>query len=232
MRLDKFLANAGVGTRSEVKNLIKLGVVLVNKELIQDSGFDVNPERDEVLVDESPIDYQEYVYLMLNKPKGYVSAREDRKDPTAFSLIQGYEHRDLHLVGRLDKDTTGLLIFTDNGQLTHHLTSPKHDVGKIYHVTLDQPMDKKLIPVFKAGFSLGEKEMVKAAEVHLLPNDHQVALTIYEGKFHQVKRMFAKFGYQVINLHREAVGELTLGTLKEGEFRELTAAEVAKLKSL
>ncbi|MEY3431160.1 MAG: hypothetical protein RIS53_58 [Bacillota bacterium] len=232
MRLDKFLANAGVGTRSEVKNLIKLGVVLVNNELIQDSGYDVNPERDEVLVDESPVVYQEYVYLMLNKPKGYVSAREDRKDPTAFSLIQGYEHRDLHLVGRLDKDTTGLLIFTDNGQLTHHLTSPKHDVGKTYHVTLDQPIDKKLIPVFKAGFSLGEKEMVKAAELVLLENNHQVALTIYEGKFHQVKRMFSKFGYQVIHLHREAVGELTIGKLKEGEFRELTPAEVAKLKSL
>jgi 16S rRNA pseudouridine516 synthase len=232
MRLDKFLANAGVGTRSEVKDLIKMGVVLVNNELIQDSGFDVDPERDAVLVDESPVAYQEYVYLMLNKPKGYVSAKEDRKDPTAFSLVQGYEHRDLHLVGRLDKDTTGLLIFTDNGQLTHHLTSPKHDVGKIYHVTLDQPIDKKLIQVFKDGFSLGEKEMVKAAELNLLPNDHQVSLKIYEGKFHQVKRMFSKFGYEVLNLHREAVGELTLGNLKEGEFRELTNIEVAKLKSL
>ncbi len=209
-----------------------MGVVLVNNELIQDSGFDVDPERDAVLVDESPVAYQEYVYLMLNKPKGYVSAKEDRKDPTAFSLVQGYEHRDLHLVGRLDKDTTGLLIFTDNGKLTHHLTSPKHDVGKIYHVTLDQPIDKKLIQVFKDGFSLGEKEMVKAAELNLLPNDHQVSLKIYEGKFHQVKRMFSKFGYEVLNLHREAVGELTLGNLKEGEFRELTNIEVAKLKSL
>jgi len=232
MRLDKFLANAGVGTRSEVKNLIKLGVVLVNQEVILDSGFDVNPERDEVLVDEAPVSYQEYVYLMLNKPKGCVSAREDRKDPTAFSLIQGYEHRDLHLVGRLDKDTTGLLIFTDNGQLTHHLTSPKHDVGKTYHVTLDQPLDKKLIDIFKAGFSLGEKEMVKAAALNLLTNPHQVSLTIYEGKFHQVKRMFSKFGYQVVGLHRHAIGDVTLGNLKEGEFRELTHNEVAKLKLL
>lgn len=232
MRLDKFLANAGVGTRSEVKNLIKLGGVLVNQEVILDSGFDVNPERDEVLVDEAPVSYQEYVYLMLNKPKGYVSAREDRKDPTAFTLIQGYEHRDLHLVGRLDKDTTGLLIFTDNGQLTHHLTSPKHDVGKTYHVTLDQPLDKKLIDIFKAGFSLGEKEMVKAASLNLLTNPNQVSLTIYEGKFHQVKRMFSKFGYQVVGLHRHAVGGVTLGNLKEGEFRELTHNEVAKLKSL
>ena len=232
MRLDKFLANAGVGTRSEVKNLIKLGVVLVNQEVILDSGLDVNPERDEVLVDEAPVSYQEYVYLMLNKPKGYVSAREDRKDPTAFSLIQGYEHRDLHLVGRLDKDTTGLLIFTDNGQLTHHLTSPKHDVGKTYHVTLDQPLDIKLIDIFKGGFSLGEKEMVKAAALNLLTNPNQVSLTIYEGKFHQVKRMFSKFGYQVVGLHRHAVGDVTLGNLKECEFRELTHNEVAKLKSL
>lgn len=232
MRLDKFLANAGVGTRSEVKNLIKMGVVLVNGDEVWDSGFAVNPDQDEVIVDEAPVAYQEFVYLMLNKPKGYVSAKEDKKDPTAFSLIHGYEHRDLHLVGRLDKDTTGLLIFTDNGQLTHHLTSPKHDVGKTYYVTLDQPLDKKLMDVFKEGFSLGGKEMVKAAELNLLPHTNQVSLTIYEGKFHQVKRMFSKFGYQVVELHRHAVGDLTLRDLKEGEFRELTAAEVAKLKSL
>lgn len=232
MRLDKILANAGIGSRSEVKRLIKLGLIEVNQTVVFDAGFDVDPQRDEVKVDGDPVSYQPFVYLMLNKPKGYVSATEDRTQPTVLSLIIGYEHRDLHLVGRLDKDTTGLIIITDDGALTHHLTSPKHEVAKTYVVTLDRPVDPILVSTFQEGFSLGEGEKVKPSLLKIQSNMNEVRLTIYEGKFHQVKRMFAKFGYEVTSLHREAVGMLTLNDLPVGEYRELSAEEVKLLKSL
>ncbi|MFZ9704100.1 MAG: pseudouridine synthase [Bacilli bacterium] len=232
MRLDKLLANAGIGSRSEVKRLIKLGLIGVNQTVVFDAGFDVDPQRDEVKVDGDPVSYQPFVYLMLNKPKGYVSATEDRTQPTVLSLIVGYEHRDLHLVGRLDKDTTGLIIITDDGALTHHLTSPKHEVAKTYVVNLDRPIEPSLVNTFQEGFSLGNGEKVKPSLITLQGNLSEVILTIYEGKFHQVKRMFAKFGYDVISLHRASVGALTLNDLPVGEYRELTPDEVKQLKSL
>ena len=232
MRLDKFLANAGVGTRSEVKTIIKQGLVMINGEVVTKNDVDVEAEKDEVLVDDAPVAYQEFVYVILNKPKGYVSAREDRDDPTALSLILGYEHRDLHIVGRLDKDTTGLLVITDDGKLTHKLTSPKHDVPKTYLVDMNAPIDEALVTAFTKGFALGETDQVLPSTLTILPTKNQAMLTIYEGKFHQVKRMFAKFGYTVTQLQRVAIGTLTLGDLKVGEFRDLTKEEVIKLKSL
>ncbi|MGA0097723.1 MAG: pseudouridine synthase [Bacilli bacterium] len=232
MRLDKLLANAGIGSRSEVKRLIKLGLIEVNQTITFDAGLNVDPQRDEVKVDGDPVSYQPFIYLMLNKPKGYVSATEDRTQPTVLSLIVGYEHRDLHLVGRLDKDTTGLILITDDGALTHHLTSPKHEVAKTYVVTLDRPIDTSLVMTFKDGFSIGEGEKVKPSTLMLQSNATDVKLTIYEGKFHQVKRMFAKFGYEVTSLHRAAVGTLTLNDLPVGEYRELTPEEVKQLISL
>jgi 16S rRNA pseudouridine516 synthase len=232
MRLDKFLAHAGVGTRSEVKNLIKMGVVTVNGEVVFASNVNVTTDQDSILVDESPVTYQEFVYLLLNKPAGYVSAREDRKDPTVMSLVIGFEHRDLHMVGRLDKDTTGLILLTDDGKLTHRITSPKHDVSKTYWVEVNSPIDEVLIETFAKGFGLGENDKILPSTLTILPNKKEAHLTIYEGKFHQVKRMFSKYGYTVVALQRIAVGPLGLGELKPGEFRELTAAEVTQLKSL
>ena len=232
MRLDKLLANAGIGSRSEVKRLIKLGLIGVNQTVVFDAGFNVDPQRDEIKVNGDPVSYQPFVYLMLNKPKGYVSATEDRTQPTVLSLIVGYEHRDLHLVGRLDKDTTGLILITDDGALTHHLTSPKHEVAKTYVVNLDRPIEPSLVNTFQEGFSLGNGEKVKPSLITLQGNLSEVILTIYEGKFHQVKRMFSKFGYDVISLHRASVGALTLNDLPVGEHRELTPDEVKQLKSL
>jgi 16S rRNA pseudouridine516 synthase len=232
MRLDKFLANAGVGTRSEVKTIIRKGLVVLNGEVVTDNDMDVHPETDEVLVDDAPIAYQEFVYVILNKPKGYVSAKEDRDDPTVISLILGYEHRDLHIVGRLDKDTTGLLVITDDGKLTHKLTSPKHDVAKTYLLEVNAPIDEALVTAFTKGFALGESDKVLPSKLVILPTKNQALLTIHEGKFHQVKRMFAKFGYTVSELQRVAIGTLELGDLKVGEFRDLTKDEVTKLKSL
>jgi 16S rRNA pseudouridine516 synthase len=215
-----------------VKNLIKMGVVTVNAEVVFGSGVNVNPDQDKVLVDESPVSYQAFVYLLLNKPAGYVSAREDRKDPTVMSLVIGFEHRDLHIVGRLDKDTTGLILLTDDGKLTHHLTSPKHDVSKTYLVEVNSPIDDVLVDTFSKGFGLGEEDKILPSKLTILPSRKEAHLTIFEGKFHQVKRMFSKFGYTVVQLQRIAVGPLNLAELKPGEFRELTADEVRQLKSL
>lgn len=226
MRLDKMLARSGVGTRSEVKKLIKLGMIAVNQEVVFNAEMNVEPTVDQVQVDGQSIRYQEYVYLMLHKPAGLISATYDPKEPTVMSLIQGYEHRDLHIVGRLDKDTTGLLLLTDDGRLTHHLTSPQHHIPKTYRVTVDQPIDFTLADRFAKGFSLGEEGLLKPAVLKVTENPKTCLLTIYEGKFHQIKRMFARFKYEVIDLHREQVGELTLGNLPVGQFRELTQEEI------
>lgn len=231
MRLDKFLANAGVGTRSSVKKLFKIGLISVNGEKVNDPSQPIHPDQDLIEVDGEKIMYQRFVYLALHKPKGYVSARIDKHDPTIMSLLTGYEHRDLHIVGRLDKDTTGLILLTDDGAFTHHLTSPKHHVAKTYEVTVDQPLQDNLIHKFADGFSLGIDDSVKPSQLKLI-GEKKAKLTIFEGKFHQVKRMFEKFGYQVTALHRTTIGSLSINNLVERSFRELTAAEVEQLKSL
>ena len=232
MRLDKLLASAGIGTRSEVKKFMKLGLVFVNGEQATSPQQNVDPTRDEIFVEEERIQYQPFVYLMLHKPAGYVSATEDRTDPTVLSLIVGYEHRDLHIVGRLDKDTTGLILLTDDGAFTHHLTSPKHHISKRYVVTVNRPIEPTLVHKFDSGFSLGKEDNLKPATLIISENPLMATLTIYEGKFHQVKRMFEKFDYEVTSLHRSQIGELTLGDLSSGTFRELTAEEVLQFKTL
>jgi 16S rRNA pseudouridine516 synthase len=231
MRLDKLLANAGVASRANVKKFLKLGLVFVNGALATKADQAVDPSKDQVEVDGERVIYQEYIYLMLHKPKGYVSARVDHRDPTVMSLIEGYDHRDLHIVGRLDKDTTGLILITDDGAFTHHLTSPKHEIPKTYVVSVNQALDSSLVHKFASGFTLGQGEEVKAS-VLVITEENKANLTIYEGKFHQVKRMFEKFNFEVTALHRASVGQLSLGNLPEGAFRELTPEEISQLKSL
>jgi 16S rRNA pseudouridine516 synthase len=232
MRLDKLLASAGIGSRAEVKKLVRLGLVTVNEKVIFAPEINVNPTHDKIVVDGEVVLYQPFVYLMLNKPAGYLSARSDRTDPTIMSLIEGYDHRDLHIVGRLDKDTTGLILLTDDGAFTHHLTSPKHQIAKTYHVRVDQPIEPALVNKFSEGFSIGADERVKPAILKLTDDKHLAHLTIFEGKFHQVKRMFEKHGYKVTSLHREKIGVLTLHNLSVGQYRELTLEEITQLKSL
>lgn len=228
MRLDRYLANAGVGTRQEVKKLIKKGFISVNQTVITKADYAVNLETDTVLLEETEIKYQAFVYLVLHKPSGYLSAKEDRREKTVMELIEGYEHRDLHLVGRLDKDTTGLLLLTDDGQFTHHITSPKHHIAKHYVVTLDKPFDLDHLKKLEAPMVLDGEETQPA--VAKLQEKNVLELTIYEGKHHQVKRMVERLGYKVIQLHRDAIGTLTLEGVKLGAFRELTPNEVAELK--
>ena len=230
MRLDRYLANAGVGTRQEVKKLIRKGLVMVNDTLVTLADTAIDLDKDHVYVGDQEIIYEEYVYVLLHKPEGYLSATEDRHDKTVMELIEGYEHRELHIVGRLDKDTTGFLLLTDDGQFTHHLTSPKHHIGKRYRVTLNSTfalndLEKLMKPISMDG------ELTLPSEASML-EEKVVLLTIYEGKHHQVKRMFERIGYEVTQLHREAIGEIELGSLMKGEYRPLTKEEVKKLKNV
>ncbi len=228
MRLDRYLANAGVGTRLEVKKLIKKSFVFVNDIVVRQADCSIDLDKDIVRVDDTVIHYQEFVYVMLNKPAGYLSAKEDRKDKTVMELIEGYEHRDLHIVGRLDKDTTGLLLLTDDGQFTHHVTSPKHLMAKRYRVTLDKDFPTDQLKKLESSIILDGSPTLPGVAVSIEPRI--ILLTIYEGKHHQVKRMFERLDYDVVALHREAIGDLMLGDLKEGTSRELTRDELFKFK--
>lgn len=231
MRLDKFLAHAGIGTRSEVKKLIKHGYVMINRELAFSPNQEVNEISDAVLFDGKPIIYKQNIYLLLNKPKGYLSSTFDYKTPVVLDLTPEYKHRDLYPVGRLDLDTTGLLIITDDGPLGHTLTAPKHDVEKEYAVTVDKALDAKLIEKFKKGVRLDDGYVCLPATLSIL-DPHRATVAITEGKYHQIKRMFEAYDYQVTELARIRIDFLTLGDLKIGSYRELTPKEVARLKEI
>ncbi len=238
MRLDKLLAHSGYGTRSEIKLLVKRGGVQVNGKKAKDSGQQVNPERDEVLVDGEKVVYREFVYLMLHKPPGYVSATEDTRDPTVLDLIGGeYSHFDLFPVGRLDKDTEGLLLLTNDGKLAHELLSPKKHVPKTYFARVSGgPVSTEDAEAFREGVRLDDGYVTLPAQLNILePGDTgteaRIELTIMEGKFHQVKRMFEAVGKKVMYLKRITMGSLSLDhTLALGAYRELTEEELAGLR--
>lgn len=228
MRLDKFLANSGVGTRSEVKRLIKNKRVKVNGEIIKNDSFDVDETKDIVVFDDLEVKYKKFYYVLLNKPKGYVSATIDNVYPPVTDLIPEFAFAKLNPVGRLDVDTTGALLLTNDGDLAHKLISPKYHVDKVYEVEVDKKLDSKLIDLFKKGIEL-DGELTMPADLVLLNEKHS-ELTLHQGKFHQVKRMFKKFGYNVISLNRKAFSFLTVDDLALGEHRELTPEEEARLK--
>ena len=230
MRLDKFLANSGVGTRSEVKRLIKDKRVKVNGEIVRSDSFNVDEYKDIVLFDDLEVKYKEFYYVLLNKPQGYVSATIDNVYPPVTDLIQEYAFAKLNPVGRLDVDTTGVLLLTNDGDLAHKLISPKYRVDKVYEVEVDKKLDPKLIEAFKQGIEL-DGEMTLPAELIIIDDKH-AELTLHQGKFHQVKRMFKKFGYNVLSLNRKVFAFLTVDDLEIGEYRELTLEEEKKLKSL
>ena len=230
MRLDKFLANSGVGTRSEVKRLIKDKRVKVNGEIVRSDSFNVDETRDIVLFDDLEVKYKEFYYVLLNKPKGYVSAAIDNVYPPVTDLIPEYAFAKLNPVGRLDVDTTGALLLTNDGDLAHKLISPKYHVDKIYEVEVDKKLDSKLVEAFKQGIEL-DGELTLPAELVII-NDKHAELTLHQGKFHQVKRMFKKFGYNVLDLNRKSFAFLTVTDFKLGEYKELTLDEEKELKLL
>lgn len=230
MRLDKFLANSGVGSRSEVKHFIKDKRVKVNSEVVRSDSFNVDEKKDIVFFDDLEVRYKEFYYILLNKPQGYVSAVIDKVYPPVLDLLPEYRFANLFPVGRLDVDTTGALLLTNNGDLAHKLLSPKYHVDKTYAVEVDKKLDPKLIEAFKNGVEL-DGELTLPADLVIM-NDKNAELTIHQGKFHQVKRMFKKFGYEVVKLSRKSFAFLTVDSLKLGEYRELTLEEENKLERI
>jgi 16S rRNA pseudouridine516 synthase len=234
MRIDKLLSNAGIGSRKEVKKLLKDGAVKLNDVIIKDAKTQLNPEKDMVTVHNESVIYREYVYLMMNKPQGVISATEDLRDKTVIDLLKS-EDRILEPfpVGRLDKDTEGLLLITNDGALAHQLLSPKKHVPKTYFAVIDGEVSEKDIDAFHEGVTLDDGYHTRPGLLKILKSGlrSDIELTITEGKFHQVKRMFEAVGKRVVYLKRMSMGPLVLDeSLKLGEYRELSVEELEKLK--
>ncbi|MBO5209329.1 MAG: rRNA pseudouridine synthase [Lachnospiraceae bacterium] len=230
MRLDKFLSDMKCATRSQLKKDIRAGLVTVNGEMVRQSDFAVDENKDKVGYKGTIYEYEKFVYYMLNKPAGVVSATEDKKDKTVVDLLKDIGRDDLFPMGRLDKDTEGLLILTNDGALTHELLSPTKHVEKVYECTLAEPFDVTQKEKLEQGVDIGEKKLTMPAKVAIL-EEKKIALTILEGKFHQVKRMLQAVGNEVIYLKRVRMGGLVLDErLQPGEYRKLTSEEVKLLQ--
>ncbi|MDF2541140.1 MAG: ytzG [Herbinix sp.] len=235
IRLDKYLADMGVGTRSELKNYIRKGRVKLNGIVCNQPETKLNKSVDRVTFDDNPIEYEEYIYYMLHKPAGVVSATMDNVSKTVIDIIEDKKGKELFPVGRLDKDTEGLLIITNDGALAHQLLSPKKHVDKMYYAKVNGIVTEDDKEAFLKGVNIGEDDITLPARLTILLSDEisEIELTIQEGKFHQVKRMFEAVGKEVIYLKRLSMGGLTLDpNLKLGEYRRLTEEEVLYLKGL
>ena len=235
-RLDKILSNLGYGTRNELKKIMKKGIVSVNGKIVKDSSIKVDPENDIIEVNGEQIYYREFIYLMMNKPDGVVSATYDNRDETVVDLLE-IDHQvfEPFPVGRLDKDTVGLLFLTNDGELNHRLISPKWHVDKVYYAKIDKKVTESDIKAFKEGITLDDGYVCKEAKLEIInasDDGSEIHVTIQEGKFHQVKRMFQAVGKEVVYLKRIEFGGIPLDEdLEEGEYRELTEEELAHLKS-
>lgn len=235
-RLDKILANLGYGSRKELKGTCRKGLVKVNGVVIKDSGAKVDPENDEIVINGEQIFYRKFIYLMMNKPDGVISATRDNRDETVIDLLE-IDHQSFEPfpVGRLDKDTVGLLFLTNDGELNHRLISPKWHVDKVYSAKINKEVTENDIEAFKNGITLDDGYLCKEAKLEIVSaseNESDVIITIQEGKFHQVKRMFEAVGKEVTYLKRVEFGTIKLDeTLTEGEYRELTDEELTVLKS-
>ena len=227
MRLDKFICDCTGLTRTQAGKSIRQGLVSINGEPVKQAARQVSV-TDQVELDGEPLQLIGPRYIMLHKPAGYVCANDDPEHPIVFTLLDEPLVERLHTVGRLDLDTTGLLLLTDDGQWSHRLTSPKHHVAKTYRVWTADPIPADAIAQFAAGVMLrGEKEPTKPAQLELVAT-HEALLTIHEGRYHQVKRMFAAIGNKVERLHRERIGALQLpAELAEGEYRSLIPEELS-----
>lgn len=235
VRLDKFLADMGIGTRSQVKAHIKNKRVKINDIVVTKPETKVNINVDTVIMDGQPVSYVSYEYYMLNKPGGVVSATTDKKHKTVIDLIVSKNRKDLFPVGRLDIDTEGLLLITNDGQLAHQLLSPKKHVSKRYLAKINGNVTATVKELFQAGVDIGEEEgKLFSGELEILESGDisTVELVIYEGRFHQVKRMFAAVDLEVIYLKRLAMGGLKLDEmLPIGEYRPLTKAELKEIQA-
>lgn len=236
-RLDKILANMGYGTRKEVKSLVKHGEVLINGLKVKDSSVHIDPEKDVIIVNEEKLIYKKFVYIMLNKPQGVISATEDDRDETVIDLLdENIQIFKPSPVGRLDKDTEGLLLITNDGELNHMLLSPKKHVPKKYYAKIAGIVTDKDVEEFSKGVILDDGYKTLPAELKVLKSDtiearSEIEVVIYEGKFHQVKRMFEAVEKKVVFLKRIEMGALKLDEkLEPGEYRELFEEELRLLR--
>lgn len=229
-RIDKIIASQGQYSRKEVKALIAKGRIAVDGRIVSSSSEKADPMTMLLTVDGKPLEFKRNLYLVLNKPKGYVSATEDREHPTVLELVpQEYRGRDLFPAGRLDRDTTGLMIITDDGVLAHNILAPKKHVPKRYHVELDIPVTEEMRLGFSEGVMLNDG-VCKAADL-IKTGEKTAEVTLREGRYHQIKRMFGCFGAEVLELKRLGMGGLTLPEdLAEGECREMSEEELALLQ--
>lgn len=231
MRLDKYLAETAQCTRSEAKTLLQKGRVTVNGAVCKKGDAQLKA-GDAVAVDGKTLQYQKFVYLMLNKPAGVVSASTDKRDTTVVDLVGGaYPRRELFPAGRLDKTSTGFVLLTDDGGFAHDILAPKRHVSKTYTVVLDTPLTAEMQAGFARGVTLADGTELSPAEVEALTEDGlTVRVTLKQGVYHQIKRMFGVYGAGVNALHRDAIGGLALDkTLEPGQWRELSDEEVAKI---
>lgn len=230
MRLDKFICDCTGLTRSQAGKLIRQGLVLVNQILCKQPATQVS-STDVVVLEDEQLQLIGLRYFVMHKPAGYVCSTDDPDHNTVFTLMDEPLMERLHTVGRLDLDTTGLLLITDDGQWSHKISSPKHQCAKTYRAWLADPVDASAIALFEDGVMLrGEKNLTKPAQLEIIA-PQECLLTIHEGRYHQVKRMFAAIGNKVEQLHREKIGDFQLDAtgLAQGEYRALTVAEAAAL---
>ena len=230
LRIDKELSNIGCGSRAEIKKYCKQGAIVVNGKCVSNPGLQVDPEIDEILFNGEKIVYREFIYLMMNKPDGYISATFDKRDPIVLDLIDdSYLVLEPFPVGRLDKDTEGLLVLTNDGQLSLRVLSPKKHVPKTYYAKIDGVVTEDDIKAFEKGVTLDDGYETMPSQLKILKSgeESEIELTIHEGKFHQVKRMFESVGKKVVYLKRLSMGQLKLDeNLALGEYRELTEEEI------
>ena len=232
MRLDKFLTEMGLGTRSEVKKILKTKQITVNGEIVTKPETKVEPENDQISYKGEPVTYCEYEYY-LYKPAGCVTATEDQLHKTVMDYLTDTVRSDLFPVGRLDIDTEGLLLITNDGALAHDLLSPAKHVEKTYYAVIDGVVTEKDVNSFENGVDIGEEKLTKPGKLRILKSEpeSEIELTITEGRFHQVKRMFEAVGKKILYLKRISMGPLQLtDDLKPGEYRPLTEEEITALK--
>ncbi|MCR5634927.1 MAG: rRNA pseudouridine synthase [Lachnospiraceae bacterium] len=232
MRLDKYLADSSEYTRSEVKNLIKKGQVTVNRNIIKDPGYIVDEDNDICTLGGTVVEYHKYHYIMLNKPEGYVCSSDEKGQHSILELIDEPYRDRLFPIGRLDKDTTGLLILTDDGPLSHKLLAPKKHVDKEYEIISKEPVTGEMIERFSEGIDIGDEKMTLPAVLKITDDEYHSNIILHEGRYHQIKRMFEACGNLVLSLNRIRMKNLLLDPkLKRGEYRALTQYETEGLKN-
>ena len=232
MRIDKLLSELGIASRKEANKVAKSGGIIVDGVAVRDASKHIDPEKSKVIYLGREVVYQKYTYVMLNKPTGYVSATDDKSLPYVTELLpEELRRRELFPVGRLDRDTVGLMILTNNGQLAHSLLSPKHHVKKEYYFTSAEPLDRDAERDFAEGITLADGYECKSAELYLADNRSEGRIVLTEGKYHQIKRMIASRNNRVVSLERTSFGGICLDpSLERGEWRFLTDEEISLLE--